>query len=189
MPIPKPRPKRDTQLSPLGDWVGEPVAPGVAAGYQGINRRMSGMAGGADQRGVIRPVTTEDPMDPDSGLITRPKFRMWLRSDGIVQLVWAPRVAMGLEDALAATEAMAKLTGGRQSALLVDAHDVGPQDRPARSEFARRGDLVSAVALIVGTPLSRMMGNFFLAVSRPMAPTRLFDDEVSALAWLQGFVG
>ena len=133
--------------------------------------------------------TTDDPMDRDSGLITRPKFRMWLRSDGIVQLVWAPRVTMALEDALAATEAMAQLTGGRRSPLLVDTRDAGPQDRPARTEFARRGDMVSAVALIVGTPLSRMMGNFFLAVSKPMAPTRLFDDEASAVAWLQEFVG
>jgi hypothetical protein len=32
-----------------------------------------------------------------------------------------------------------------------------------------------------------MMGNFYLNVSKPMAPTRLFDDEASALAWLQEF--
>lgn len=62
-------------------------------------------------------------------------------------------------------------------------------ERPARTELTRRGDLVSAVALIVGTPLSRMMGNVFLSVSKPMAPTRLFHDEASALAWLQEFVG
>ena len=128
-------------------------------------------------------------MDHDSGIITHPKFRMWLRPDGIVQLVWAPRSAMVLEDAHAATAAMAQLTGGRRSPLMVDTHDIGQMERPARIEFARRGDLVSAVALIVGTPLSRMMGNFFLSVSKPMAPTRLFDDEASALVWLQGFVG
>ena len=133
--------------------------------------------------------TTEDPLNHDSGVITHPKFRMWLRPDGIVQLLWAPQVTMVLEDAVAATDAMAQLTAGRQSPLLVDAHDVGPQDRPARSEFARRGDLVSAVALIVGTPLSRMMGNFFLSVSKPLAPTRLFDDEASAISWLRAFVG
>ena len=125
-------------------------------------------------------------MDHDSGTFSHVKFRMWLRSDGIVQLVWAPRVTMVLEDAVAAIEAMTQLTGGRRSPLLVDTRTVGPQDRSARTEFVRRGDLVSAVALIVGTPLSRMMGNFFLSVSKPMAPTRLFDDEASALAWLQG---
>jgi len=126
-------------------------------------------------------------MNDESTEITHPKFRMWLRPDSIVQLVWGPGVAMGLEDAIAAIDAMTKLTGGRRSPLLVDVHDTGPQDRPARVEFVRRGDLVSAVALIVATPLSRMMGNFFLNVSKPMAPTRLFDEEASAVAWLQEF--
>jgi hypothetical protein len=126
-------------------------------------------------------------MNNESTELTHPKFRMWLRPDGIVQLVWGPGVAMGLEDAVAAIDAMTELTGGRRSPLLVDRHDAGPQDRPARVEFVRRGDLVAAVALIVATPLSRMMGNFFLNVSKPMAPTRLFDDEASALAWLQEF--
>jgi len=126
-------------------------------------------------------------MNNESTELTHPKFRMWLRPDGIVQLVWGPGVAMGLEDAVAAIDAMTELTGGRRSPLLVDRHDAGPQDRPARVEFVRRGDLVAAVALIVATPLSRMMGNFFLNVSKPMAPTRLFDEEASAVAWLQEF--
>jgi len=128
-------------------------------------------------------------MDRDSGTFSHVKFRMWLRPDGIVHLVWAARVAIVVEDAVAAIEAMTQLTGGRRSPLLVDTRTIGPQDRSARTEFVRRGDLVSAVALIVGTPLSRMMGNFFLSVSKPMAPTRLFDDEASALVWLQEFVG
>jgi hypothetical protein len=49
--------------------------------------------------------------------------------------------------------------------------------------------VVSAIALIVGTPLTRMMGNLFLSMSKPQFPTRLFDNEASALAWLQEFVG
>ncbi len=128
-------------------------------------------------------------MNAESAEVTHPKFRMWLRQDGVVHLVWAPQVATGLEDAIAAIDAMAKLTDGRRSPLLVDTHDSGPQDRPARMEFVRRGDLVSAVALIVSTPLSRMMGNFFLTVTNPMAPTQLFDDEASALAWLNESAG
>ena len=38
-------------------------------------------------------------MDHDDGVITQPKFRMWLRPDGVVQLVWAPLVTMALEPA------------------------------------------------------------------------------------------
>ena len=84
-------------------------------------------------------------------VITNPKFRMWLRADGIVQLVWAPGEALGIDDAVAATESMSALTGGRPYPLLVDVRGIGPQDRQARSEFVRRSDLVSAVALIIDT--------------------------------------
>jgi hypothetical protein len=136
-----------------------------------------------------RPAPTEVSMSDDSGIITHPTFRMWLRPDGIVEMVFTPRIATGLADALAAVEALTRLTGGRRSPLLVNLHGAGPQDRPARAEFARHDDVVSAVALIVDTPLSRVLGNFYLSVNRPIAPTRLFDNEVSAVAWLQAFVG
>jgi hypothetical protein len=128
-------------------------------------------------------------MDHDSGVITYPKFRMWLRSDGIVQLVWSQQTTVLIEDASAALEAMAQLTGGRPSPLLVDMRGTGPLDRATRSEFIRRGDLQTAVALIAGTPLTRMMANFIMSVTKPGFPIRLFDDEAPALAWLQSFVG
>ena len=128
-------------------------------------------------------------MGRDSGVITHPKFRMWLRPDGIAQLVWAPRVAIVLEDATATIEAMAQLTGGRRSPLLVDMRDTGPQDRATRAVWARPSVPLSAVALIVGSPPSQMMGNLFISANRPTTPTRLFNDEASALAWLQAFVG
>jgi hypothetical protein len=112
---------------------------------------------------------------------------MWLRPDGIVQLVFVKGATITMTDATAATGAMSNLTGGRQSPLLVDTHDIRSLDRPSRTEFVRRDDLVSAVALIVGTPLSRLLGNFFLGVTKPRAPTRLFDDEASAVERLQTF--
>ena len=127
-------------------------------------------------------------MDIDSGVITHPKFRMWLRPDGIVEIRWVPKTTALLEDATAALEALAQLAGGRRSRLLVDMRDTGSQDRPTRAEWARRGDLLSAVALIVGTPLSRLVGNLFINMSRPSTPTRLFDDEASAVVWLKAFI-
>jgi hypothetical protein len=42
--------------------------------------------------------------------------------------------------------------------------------------------------LIIGGPLSRIIGNFFLSVNKPLYPARLFDNEASALAWLQASV-
>ncbi len=129
----------------------------------------------------------ENPMTDRSAGITNPMFRMWLRPDGIIQQVWQPEAAIGLADALATLDAVKTLSGGQRRPVMVDAHATGPLDRPARTEFTRHDDLVSAIALIVNTPLSRMSGNFILAVSKPTPPTRLFDDEASAVAWLSDF--
>ncbi len=128
-------------------------------------------------------------MDDDAGVITSPKFRLWLRPDGIVHLVLASGTVLTLEDAVAAVAAVTRLTGGRRSPLLVDVRDAGQVDRAGRQELSRQEKVVSAVAAIVGTPLSRMMGNLIINVSRPQMPVRLFDDEASALAWLQTFLG
>ena len=128
----------------------------------------------------------EVAMRDDTRVITHSKFRMWLRPDGIVEVVWAPRSTARLEDARAALDAMAELTGGRRSPLLVDMRDTGAQDGPTRAAWASRADLVSATALIVDTPLSRIAGNLFINMSRPATPTRLFDSKDSALAWLRG---
>jgi hypothetical protein len=124
-------------------------------------------------------------MTSEPAEVTSEKFRMWLRPDGIVQLVWNPRVHILDADAKDATAAMARLTGSRRAGLLVNAHNTLSMERSAREEFVQRADLVTAVALVVATPLSRLMGNFFIAVNSPTAPTRLFDDEESALAWLE----
>lgn len=124
-------------------------------------------------------------MNDESKEVAHPTFRMWLRPGDIVQQVWAPWVSPVIEHAVAATEAIAGSTEGRRTLALIDAGEGTTQDRAARLEFALRHDPVSAVALVVGTPISRMMGTFFTAVNRPKTPVRVFDDEPSAVAWVQ----
>src|ERR1035437_7589348 len=100
----------------------------VADPWRTVHDRNAWMTDALGERTVR--ATTEDPMDHDSGVITHPKFRIWLRPDGIVQLVWGPRTTVLLEDATAALEAMAQLTGGRRSPPLVYMRAPGPRDRP-----------------------------------------------------------
>lgn len=144
--------------------------------------------GRSESRETMRS-TTEGPAEQGTGVITHPKFRTWLRPDGIAVVAWVPGITPHLEDATACLEATAQVTGGRRCPMLVNMMDTGPQDRATRAEWTRRGDLTSALALVVNTPLSRVMGNLLLKVNRPPFPVRLFDSEESGLAWLKGFVG
>ena len=51
----------------------------------------------------------------------------------------------------------------------------------ASDEVARR---VRAVALWVDSPVSRMIGNFFLGVGVQRTPSKIFTSEADAVSWL-----
>jgi hypothetical protein len=128
-------------------------------------------------------------MSDDAGIVSYPKFQIWLRPDGIVQVLWKFASVMDGDDAVAGINALSQLTGARPAPLLVDARNAGVMSRTARVEFAKQSDTISAVAILVLTPLSRIMGNFYLSVSKPVLPTRILDNEEDAVAWLLGYVG
>ena len=74
--------------------------------------------------------------------------------------------------------------------LLVDARAVKFIEREARQYFAVNGreTRIVAFAIMVKSPLSRMIGNFFIGLNKPSIPARLFDDENEAIKWLKEYV-
>lgn len=76
---------------------------------------------------------------------------------------------------------------GHPLPFLMDIRKARGITREARSMFAsaEAATLFAATALLVGSPLSRALGNFFLGLNKPQMPTRLFTDEAEALAWLR----
>ncbi len=59
----------------------------------------------------------------------------------------------------------------------------------ARDYFAneKSASVQRATALLVGTPVSRTIGNFFMGLNRPVSPTRLLTDPQKAIEWLHTF--
>ena len=68
--------------------------------------------------------------------------------------------------------------------MLIDMRVSGPMNKEARSIFVNSGDYVCAVALWVQSPLSVVVANFFLGVSRTPTPTKMFTSEADAATWL-----
>lgn len=110
-------------------------------------------------------------------------------------VLWEDRVIRGrflagaevtLDDARENIAVTARLTKGKQRPVLVDLRQVRSQSADARAYLAgpdaTRVSL--AVALLISSPLSRAIGNFYLGFNRPEVPTRLFTNEDSAIAWL-----
>lgn len=48
--------------------------------------------------------------------------------------------------------------------------------------------IAPAVGIVIGSPLSRAIGNFYLGFNRPGVPTKLFTDFASADKWLESFL-
>ena len=61
--------------------------------------------------------------------------------------------------------------------------------KEAREYLAEEGTrLVKAGAIIIGSPLNKMLGNIFLTINNPKVPTKLFTDEKEAKEWLRQYL-
>lgn len=112
-------------------------------------------------------------------------FRLDL--DGYVHATMREGARFELEDAQDAVLATWRVAGERRLPVLVDSRRVRHQSRAAREYFmseevSRR---VSAVAIVVDSPVSRVIGSFFMRLGRHRIPTQLFTDDEAARAWLR----
>lgn len=113
--------------------------------------------------------------------------KIWLDAEGIVHAKLKPNLMFGLADALEAVRAIRELCGDKRSPVLVDMTELLSMDREARQYFAgaETAQVESAAAILIRSPLSRAIGNFFLGLNKPLFPTQLFTSESDALAWLK----
>lgn len=75
---------------------------------------------------------------------------------------------------------------GRPCAFIVMLARLRSQDAEARRAYAEgmNPDLCYASALVVTSVLSRAIGSFFLGISKPLTPTRIFESLDAAIAWV-----
>jgi hypothetical protein len=118
------------------------------------------------------------------------KVKLWLGKDGIVRIIWVPGAEVTLDDARETMAAYLRIYQGKKRPLYVDTKTMKSLTREARQYFAgeEAARVASAVAILVSTPVSRVLGNFYLGVSAPHLPTRLFDSEDEALEWLKWYL-
>ncbi len=93
-----------------------------------------------------------------------------------------------LADAVEAVATTARVAGSVLRPVLVDMRGVQSESREARSYFGSSeiAKHMKAIALLVGSPVSRMIANFFIRIgSEQPVPTRVFDDEKTAREWLR----
>jgi hypothetical protein len=110
-----------------------------------------------------------------------------LHEQGFVLARLDEGAVMHLEDARECLEATWKVAGEKPRPVLVDMTRLAGEDRAARLHFVSDEAVrkYSAVAILVGGPVSRVIGTFFLRLTEHKVPTRLFSDEAEAARWLE----
>jgi len=110
-----------------------------------------------------------------------------LTEDGILVASIKEQSEESYEDARENGAGLLKiLDGGPPAPLLVDMRMAAGQSMEARKYYAEHaGQWSTKVALLVGSPVSRVMGNIYMGLNKPKVPTRMFTDEGKAYSWLR----
>lgn len=87
------------------------------------------------------------------------------------------------------TKTRLEVQNGRSYPLLSNIQAIKTISKPARDFMASEEGCegVIAAAVLIGSPLGSMIGNFFISISRPLRPTKIFTDETEAKNWLSQF--
>lgn len=132
---------------------------------------------------------------PSDAIDTR-TGRAWIDGDNIIRVKVHPDAVVGLEDAEEHIEVGRMLAAGREyTLLLLDISGIRSITREARVHYSRqdqtpgRAVVNRAIAILVSSPLTRVIANFFVGLNRPRTPLRLFTSEERAVAWLRSFGG
>jgi hypothetical protein len=90
-----------------------------------------------------------------------------------------------LEDAKENSVAVCSLVGPEEFALIVDTRKIKSITKEARDYFSLNGreSRVIAFAILIESPLSRIIGNFFMGLNKPRVPVKLFNKEANAVEW------
>ena len=117
-------------------------------------------------------------------------FYTWMAEDGICRTVAKPGAEITITSASENSLIINAFQSAKKFPLLVDSRNIKSITREARSHFSTNGreTKINCIALMVKSPLSRVIGNFFLGLNKPSVPSRLFEEESDAINWVKQFV-
>ena len=125
-----------------------------------------------------------------SEMIETRTSQFWLDEGGILWIKTLPQAYYTLADAQKNVAIMHQLAGDQKRPVLVEMKEIKGMAGDARAYSA--GDAVvsitSALAMVIGSPLGKVLGNLWLGINKPSFPTRMFNSETEALAWLKSFL-
>lgn len=117
------------------------------------------------------------------------EFAFFYISDSILFYSYKQGVVINLAAAKRIVADRLEMQNERSFAVLCDISGVSDSDKPGRDYLAQYGSvLTNAVALLTNSKLLLVMTTFYLRVSKPQVPTRIFTDRSLAIEFLSGYL-
>ena len=111
----------------------------------------------------------------------------WIE-ENILFFIYKPNVTINLQGAKQIVADRLRVQKGVSYPVFCDMRGIKDSDKPARDYLAKEGSaLVKAVGVFTDSPVTRIMANFYLTISRPLVPTKMFTDKNNALEFLKPY--
>ena len=112
--------------------------------------------------------------------------RIWIEK-GIVYAVYKTKT-IDINIAKNMLHQRFNICNGKVYPLLADITQLNSINKEARDYLGDEGvKLLNANAILIKSSVNRIIGNFYLNITKPKIPTKLFTNKEEALIWLQQF--
>lgn len=115
------------------------------------------------------------------------KFEIKLYDTGVLENIVKKGQVIDVEDIKLLVKTNLTLTSNKHYAALIDGEELASFTKEAM-EYSARNDIspkVLARAIMVNSLPKRIVGNFYIKITRPAVNTKLFNDRAKALIWLE----
>jgi hypothetical protein len=112
--------------------------------------------------------------------------KLWIE-DGIMYGEYKEDIIIDVEAAKKIAADRIALCNNKSYPFLGTAGSIKNLTKEARDYFSKGDGIkyMKKLAIFTTSPISRMVGNFFLAISKPTVPTRVFTVKDEAIRWLK----
>ncbi len=112
--------------------------------------------------------------------------KIWLSDAGIMYFQAKPVNKHLIEDAIENINCGKDVARGKAYPAIIDIRKSKFVSAEARNLYiSEENSTIKICALLVGSPVSRILGNFFIGLNKTSFPTKIFTKETLAIEWLE----
>jgi len=116
--------------------------------------------------------------------------KVWRDDNGIIRYTVLEGVVERIENAREMISAIRSITGNEKHHTLIDIRGLKSTDKETRDYYASKEVFEAAnggaCAILVGSPITAVIGNMFIRVNTPLYKVKLFHSVEKASDWLLG---